>query len=156
MAIFREIYPEDKLTEDDKNCILEILGEVLCGTPIGELPHMKSYRLEGGALICICANQQSGQWLVKAIGNYRLESGARLKATDARNIHKPVKVTLKIRDKVTQSEEELLKWIKNLNPGPHTEHWRVLDKQSEPKGQRLILLIDQDSYTTIKRTRHKC
>jgi hypothetical protein len=35
------------------------------------------------------------------------------------------------------------------------EHWRVLGKQSEPKGQRLILLIDWDSYTTIKSTGHK-
>jgi hypothetical protein len=33
IAIFRETYPEDKLTEDDQNSILEVLGEVLCRTP---------------------------------------------------------------------------------------------------------------------------
>jgi hypothetical protein len=38
IAIFREIYPEDKLTEYRQNFILEILGKVLRGTPIGELP----------------------------------------------------------------------------------------------------------------------
>jgi hypothetical protein len=65
-------------------------------------------------------HQQSSQWLIKATDNYRLESGARLKATDARNLPKPVKVTLRIRDKVAQNKEELLKWIKNLNPGLHT------------------------------------
>jgi hypothetical protein len=64
-------------------------------------------------------------------------------------------VALRIRDKVAQNQEELLKWIKNLNPGLHTERWRVLNKQSEPKDQRLISLIDWDSYTTIKRTGHK-
>jgi hypothetical protein len=53
LANFRETYPEDKLTEDDKNCILEELGRVLRGTPVGELPHLKSYRLEGGALIFV-------------------------------------------------------------------------------------------------------
>jgi hypothetical protein len=42
IAIFKEKYPECQLTEDDQNCILELLGEVLCGTPIGELPHLKS------------------------------------------------------------------------------------------------------------------
>jgi hypothetical protein len=31
----------------------------------------------------------------------------------------------------------------------------VLDKQSEPKGQRLILHIDRESYTSIKRTGHR-
>jgi hypothetical protein len=64
-------------------------------------------------------------------------------------------VALRIRDKAAQNQEELLKWVKNFNPGHNTEHWRVLDKQSEPKGQRLILLIDQDPYTTLKRTGHK-
>jgi hypothetical protein len=105
IAIFREKYAEDKLTEDDQNSILEVLGEVFRRTPIGELPHLKSYRQEGDALIYICAVQQSGQWLIKAIDNHRLESGSRMKATDARNLPKPVKVALRIRDKVAQNQE---------------------------------------------------
>jgi hypothetical protein len=48
----------------------------------------------------ICAHQQSGQWLVRAIDNHRLESGARLKVTDARKLPKTVKVALRARDKV--------------------------------------------------------
>jgi hypothetical protein len=71
---------------------------------------------------------------------------ARLKATDARNLPKSIKVALRIRDKVAQNQEELLKWVKNLNPGLNTEHWRVLDKKSEPKSKRLNLLIDRDAY----------
>jgi hypothetical protein len=39
-----------KLTEHNQESILKKLGRVLRGTPI-ELPHLKSYRLEGGALI---------------------------------------------------------------------------------------------------------
>jgi hypothetical protein len=78
--------------------------------------------LEGGALIYICANQQSGEWLIRVIDNHRLGSGARLKATDARNLLQPVKVALRARDKVAQTQDELLKWVKNLNPGLHTEH----------------------------------
>jgi hypothetical protein len=77
---------------------MEITGEVLRGNPIGEMPHLKSYRLKGNALIYICADQQSGQWLVKAIGSHRLESGTRLKATDGKNLPKPVKVGLRIMD----------------------------------------------------------
>jgi hypothetical protein len=61
-------------------------------------------------------------------------------------------VALRTRDKAAQNQEELLKWIADLNPGLHTENWRVLNKQSESKGQRLILFIDRDSYTTIQRT----
>jgi hypothetical protein len=81
---------------------------------------MKSYTLKGGALMYICTNQQSGQWLIRATDNHRLESGARM------------------RDKVAQTLDKLPKWIKNLNPGLHTKHWRIPDKQSELKNQRLI------------------
>jgi hypothetical protein len=94
---------------------------VLHGTPIGELPHLKSYRLEGGALIYICAAQQSGQWLIRATDNHRLGSGARLKAKDTRNLPKPVKVALRRRDKVAQTQDELLRLIKNQNPGIHMD-----------------------------------
>jgi hypothetical protein len=152
IAIFRKAYPEDKLTEEDQNCILEVLGRVLHRTPIGELPQLKSYRLERGALIYIYADQQSGQWLVKDIDNHRLGTGSRLKATDARNLPKPVKVALRTRDIVAQTQDELLAWIKTHNPGLHTDHWKVLDKQSEPKHQRLILHMD---YATIKRAGYK-
>jgi hypothetical protein len=84
------------------NNILEELGRELHGTPLGELPHLKSYRLEGGAFIYTCANQQSGQWLVRPIDNHTLGLRTRLKATDARNLPKPVKVALRVWDKVAQ------------------------------------------------------
>jgi hypothetical protein len=73
IAIFKETYPADKLNEDDQTSILEALGEVLRRTPIAELQYLKSYRQEGGALIYLCADQQSGQWLIKAIDYHRLE-----------------------------------------------------------------------------------
>jgi hypothetical protein len=100
IAIFKETYPEDEGNEEDQNYILEELGRVLHRTPAGELPHLKSYRLQGVALIYICANQQSGQWLVKATDNHRLGTGARLIVTDTRNLPTPVKVALRMRDKV--------------------------------------------------------
>jgi hypothetical protein len=57
IAIFRESYPEDRIMEDDRGSILEILGEALRSTPLVELPRLKSYRLEGGALIYMCVDQ---------------------------------------------------------------------------------------------------
>jgi hypothetical protein len=48
-----------------------------------------------------------------------------LKATDTRNLPKLVKVALRKKYKVAKSPDELLKWIKDLSPGLHTEHWRI-------------------------------
>jgi hypothetical protein len=84
-----------------------------------------------------------------------LGSGARQKATGARNLTKPLKVALRTRDKVAQTQDELLNCIQNLNPGPHTKNWRVLDKQSDPKGQRFILHIDRDSLVAIQKSGYK-
>jgi hypothetical protein len=97
-------------------------------------------------------SQQFVQSLVTAIDSHRLESGARLKATNARNLPKPVKVARRTRDRVAQTQDELLRWIRNLNPRLHTENWRILGKQYEPKGNRLILHIDRDSFVAIKKT----
>jgi hypothetical protein len=80
IAIFKENYPED---DDDQDHILEELGRAFHGTP-KELPHLRSSLLEGGTLMYVCADQESGQWLIRATDNQRLGSGARLKAMDAR------------------------------------------------------------------------
>jgi hypothetical protein len=61
---------------------------------------------------------------------------------DTRNLPKPVKVAHRTKCKVAKSPDKLLKWTKDLNPGLHKKHWRLLDRQPEPKSQRLILLID--------------
>jgi hypothetical protein len=42
--------------EEDQNHILEEVGRVFHGTLTGELPHLKSYRLEGSALIYVCTD----------------------------------------------------------------------------------------------------
>jgi hypothetical protein len=97
-------------------------------------------------------DQQSGQWLVRATDNHRLGSGAKLKAVDARNLPKPVKVALSTRDRVAHTQDELLRWIRNLNPELHTENWIIMDKQSERKDQTLIVCIDRDSFVAIEKT----
>jgi hypothetical protein len=150
VGIFKEYYPEDKMTEDDQDHILEELGRVFRGTPKGELPHLRSFRLEGSALLYVCPDQQSGQWLIRYTDNHRLQSGIRLKPTEARNFPKTVNMALRTKDKVAKSSDELPKWIKDLSPGLHKERWMVLDRQPEPKGRRLILLIDWGSLKTIK------
>jgi hypothetical protein len=57
IAIFKENYPEDKLTKDNQDQILDELGRVFCGTPKGEqLPHLRSFKA-GGRRIHLCARQ---------------------------------------------------------------------------------------------------
>jgi hypothetical protein len=75
-----------------------------------------------------------------------LGSEIRLKATGARNLPKSFKAAFRTNDKVAKSRNELPKWTEDLNSGLHTELWRVLDRQRELKGRRIILLTDRDSH----------
>jgi hypothetical protein len=148
VAILNENYPEDKLSEEDQELILDRITGAFRTTPKGNLPQLRSYRLEGGALMYICAYQQSGQWLKNAMHGHKLRQGTTLRA-------KPVKMDLRTGDKQSKDTKELLQWIRDLNPGLSTEDWRVLDKQPEPKGHRLILLVDRDSAKAIKDAGHR-
>jgi hypothetical protein len=91
--------------EEDQNYILEELAWMFHRTLIGELPHLKSYRPAGGALIYVCADLQSGQWLVKAIDNHRIGSRARLRVTNAKNLPKPVRIALRTRNKLPKARK---------------------------------------------------
>jgi hypothetical protein len=56
----------------DQNYVLEELARVFHGTLIRDLLHLKYYRWGGGALIYVCVDLQSGQWLVRATDNHRM------------------------------------------------------------------------------------
>jgi hypothetical protein len=63
-----------------------------------------------------------------------LGSGVRLKITDATSLLKSVEVALMTKNKAAKSPDELMKWIKDLNPRSHIEQWKVLDRLPELKG----------------------
>jgi hypothetical protein len=111
--------------------------------------------LETGTIFYACADQRSVYWLIAALHGYQIREGARLKATDAKHLPKPVKMALRTKDKVATGPEDLLKWIKSLNLGLHTENWRVLDSKDEPTGRRISLLVNRDTALIIKRTGYK-
>jgi hypothetical protein len=98
----------------------------------------------------VCTNQQSVDWLTAALNGLQIREEMKLKATDTNHLHKPVKMTPRMREKVSSGPEELLQWIKSLNPGLHMENWQVLYSKNEPSGWRLILLVALDSATDIK------
>jgi hypothetical protein len=90
----------------------------------------------------VYAEQQSGLWRFRATDNQRLRSCPRLKGLDARNLPEPVKVAT--------NPDDILRFIKDFNPGLNTQHWRVLDRLPEAKAQGLLLVIHWASFTTIK------
>jgi hypothetical protein len=68
--------------------------------------YLRSFRLERGAPMYVCDNQESDQWLITATDDHRLGPRARLMALDAKIILKPVLTeVLKAEVKAQQQEE---------------------------------------------------
>jgi hypothetical protein len=148
-------HPEEKVSLEDVDLVLAKVQAAFCEIPDGEHPLLQSSRLERGIIFYACADHKSVDWLNAALHGFQIREGARLKATDAKHLCKPVKMAVRTKDKVTTGPEEPLKETKNLNLGLHTEDWRVLDSKDEPTGRRLILLVVQDLAKVIKRTGYK-
>jgi hypothetical protein len=75
-----------------------------------------------------------------------------MKAVNLNDLPRPVKMILRTRDKQSSDTGEALRCIKDLNPGHSTEDWWVIEAQLEQRGQQLILLMDRDSCTAVKKT----
>lgn len=111
IAILKYDYPEGKLSEEEQNLILTKVTQVFRLAPSERLPHLRSYRLEGSTLIYVCTDQRSVQWLIEAINGHRLKVGTLLKALDAKDLPRPVKMVLRTWDKQPKDTEEMLTWI---------------------------------------------
>lgn len=151
MAIIKEEYPEAKLDgEEVRDILKEILRKtdgILEGEP---LPLLRNFTVQDGVLIYFCDDETTCNWLKANLNGQKLKEGLTLKVMEARDLPKLVKVAFRTKDNETRDPKVLLKRMKMLNPGMKTEHWKVLDKQVDEVGQRLILLVDQDSAKVIK------
>lgn len=94
-----ENYPGDKLSEEEKGPIMAEIAGAFRSIPMERLPWLRCYGLEGGALTYVCADQESGDWFIQTINWHRFGKETVLKATEAKDILRPVKMTLRTWDK---------------------------------------------------------
>ena len=150
MAIIKTSYPEDKLTESDIQYVQEVILRKIDEAQSSEsLPLLRTFSLQDGALIYYCENQDTCNWLQKNLDGVEIKDKSILKVVEAKDLPKPVKVAFRTRDLKTSDPKVLLRRMQLLNKGLQTEHWKVVDRQPDPKGQRLILLMDKKSAELI-------
>ena len=62
-----------------------------------------------------------------------------------------MKIAFKTKDIITKNPEVLFCHLELLNPGIKMTYWKLIDRQADPKRQRLNLLIEQESAKILKR-----
>lgn len=155
MAIIPHGYPETILSEDQARLIRESLISALDKIPEGgPSPRFSEVKFRGGILHASCADQSTKEWLGRVVGESELWEGAKLGVIDSKDVPKPMR-TLTWIPGPSEEPEKVLKRLKVQNPGLRTETWSVVDKKLDPKGQQLIILMDERSWTKIQELNHR-
>lgn len=112
-------------------------------------PRFSGVNLRGGFLLASCADQATKDWLVRVVEKCVPWEGAKLSTCDAKDVPKPVRTLVWIPGPA-QEPEKTLKCLRMQNPGLQTNTWTVVDTKPDPKGQQLVLLMDEASWKRIE------
>ncbi|KAK4876021.1 hypothetical protein RN001_012443 [Aquatica leii] len=129
-------------TRQIKTWILDRIDTLSTGTVS---PKFTECRHRGEALLITCADQVSVDWLRTELGRVAPWKGAKLRFLEAKDLPKPVRAHAWIPGAHVEPVK-ILKRIEIQNAGVVTSSWRVVDRKEDPKGQTLIVLMDQTSW----------
>ena len=132
-----------QVEEDIKDIQSEILRKVDGAKPGEPLPLLRTYSLQEGGFIYFCDNLESCNWFSTHYNGTKLRDKFIIKVMETTNLPKPIKMAFKTEDINTKIPEVLFRRLELLNPGIKMTYWKLIDRQADSKGQRLILLTDQ-------------
>jgi hypothetical protein len=96
MAVIREGFPSEAFTEQDLDDLqLELLNRME-GLPPGTGPTFKTCKLEDGAIIIICMDEPSRNWLQKTIGDMNPWNNMVMKVGEAKELIRTSKIIMKL------------------------------------------------------------
>lgn len=137
--------PEGTLTAEEVELVKSwILGRIDANETGQHYPHFTECRSWAGALHIHCADQQSKEWLGAQLSQSKPWEGARLRFLDVKDLPKPVRAMVWIPGPVMKPES-IFKRMEKQN-AITTGEWRAVDRREDPKGQQLIVLMDQTSW----------
>lgn len=140
--------PEGTLTAEETDLVKTwILGRIDAIETGQHYPHFTECRRWRGALHIHCANQQSKDWLGAQLDGSKPWEGARLRFVDVKDLPKPVRAMVWIPGPAMEPEL-LFKRIEKQNPIA-TGDWKAVDRKEDPKGQQLVVLMDQTSWDKL-------
>lgn len=147
---------EKSMTEDEagtlKTWILRQIDEL---NPEGAIaPRFTECRHRGGALHITCSDQDTCDWLAGMLQQEVPWEGAQLRFVEAKNLPKPVRTLVWIPGPI-EEPQKLLDRVEKQNRGLSTKEWKVVDRKEDPKGQQLVVLMDQTSWDKMGAYDHR-
>lgn len=154
LAIVPGEFPEITINDEQagliKNHLLAKIDEMQEG---GTAPRFSEVRLREGALMISCPDRDTWTWLEQTVRASSLWEGAKLSVIDAKEVPKPVRTMVWIPGPATKPDTVLHR-LAIQNPGLITKNWRVVNEKQDPKGQQLIILMEEKSWKRIQEKLH--
>jgi hypothetical protein len=151
VAIVCEGYPGTQDSKDNFVAIQKAVGWLVDELPEEEFtPGMADSYWDKGAVIMVCQDQETCDWLAGLMPNMMAWEGSRLKVVGLEALPIFKRVAAWIPGPV-EDTDMFLRRLRRLKQGLETVHWRVYERREESNGVRLVLSIDQDSVATLER-----
>ncbi|GJQ68337.1 hypothetical protein Trydic_g16931 [Trypoxylus dichotomus] len=154
MAIVPENYPESSIFQEQaeliRNCILQELGKLNVGAPE---PKFSEVRHRAGMLRAACVDAGTCSWLAGVVRNCALWDGAKLKLVREDDLPKPIKALVWIPGPQMESHQ-ILHRFKVQNQKLPMSSWRVVSTKADPKGQQMVVAMDESSWKVLQNTYH--
>lgn len=143
------------LTEDQTGRLKEWILEKIDAVEAGKIhPKFTDCRHRDGALRITCCDQDTKDWLGGLVREEEPWKESKLQFVEAKNLPKPVRALVWIPGPSVEPEK-ILKRLELQNKGMKTAGWKVVDRKEDPKGQQLVVLMDQTSWDTMEPVGHR-
>lgn len=155
MVIVPKDFPTGKLTEEQSNKILDALDAKMVAEETQAQFLFSKH--ENEALILLCANTITANWLQKSTPAIKPWEGADLIAGEAKDILKRTKLLLFVPDRHKEEETEtILRRIDNQNACLNArKSWKVVNRNKEGKSQTIILSVPEEDAEVLKSRKFK-
>jgi hypothetical protein len=151
MAVIREGFPNEAFTEQDLDDLqLELLNRME-GLPPRTGPTFKTYKLEDGAIIIICMEEPSRNWLQKTIGEMNPWNNMVMKVGAAKELIWTSKIIMKL-PKIYNGlrAENIQKKMETQNAGLQSQKWTILNRKVELMGQTIVFQVKEQDAEILR------
>lgn len=151
MAIICDGYPKEQVSNENFSNIQRAIGRLVDELPEeGFTPKLLDTYWTKGAVVAVCQDEETRDWLGKEVPNMKAWEGSRLRMVGLEALPTYKRVVGWFPGPV-EDTERLLARLRRLNRGLETSQWRVYERKEEPRGVRLVLSIDSESAATLER-----
>lgn len=155
IAIVKKDHPSQSISSEEEFLIQRALLKTI-GKINGKGPQFKRTYLEQGAMIIVCQDNYSADWLKESVPTVTPWEGCELLVLPANQVLRSAKVSLWLPEvsKDTPSPE-ILKILHVQNQDIKTGSWKVLNRTVEEQDLTMVAEIDEESFKILQNRKHK-